>query len=430
MPGIIVVGAQWGDEGKGKIIDLLSEKAHTVVRAQGGNNAGHTIVNQDKEYKFHLIPSGILYDHVHCYIGGGTVIDPEVLLKEMDDLKHAGIDFEARLKISSSAHVIFSYHKLIDELAEKAKGPLAIGTTKRGIGPAYSDKVNRIGICMAELVDEKILKNKLKEVLNIKNFELQALYQQKPLDFESLYNHYLLLGKKIKPFVEPFQNKLHEALKQNHIVLFEGAQGTFLDVGFGTYPYVTSSQTIASGIAAGAGIGPSKINHTIGVVKAYTTRVGNGPFPTEMNESEIVDFEHEKAREIGTTTGRKRRLGWFDVPMIKQAVSLNGLDSIALTKLDVLDHLKEIKVCIGYELGGEIIDYYPPLENELITIKPVYKIFKGWQTSTKEVKNIKDLPKEAYEYVKALEKFVSTKISILSIGPSRQETLILDDYFR
>lgn len=430
MPGVIVVGAQWGDEGKGKVIDLLSEKAHSVVRAQGGNNAGHTILVEGKEYKFHLIPSGILYGHVKCYIGGGTVIDPEVLIQEMDGLKEAKVSFEKRLKISSSAHVIFPYHKLFDELSEIAKGSLAIGTTKRGIGPAYSDKVNRIGICMAELVDEKKLYHKLKSVLEIKNHELIALFKHVSLDFEAIFAQYLDYGRRLKPFVESFESKLNEALNKNQWVLFEGAQGTFLDVGFGTYPYVTSSNTIASGIACGAGVGPSKIDHTIGVVKAYTTRVGNGPFPTEMSVEESDRFEHTKAREIGTTTGRKRRLGWFDVPMIKQAVCLNGLDSIALTKLDVLDHLDEIKVCTGYEIGGKLIDYFPAIDSDLVLVKPVYRLFKGWNRSTNGIKNLNDLPKAALEYIHSLQELIGVKMSILSIGPSRHETLILDDYFR
>jgi adenylosuccinate synthase len=430
MPGVIIVGAQWGDEGKGKIIDLLSQKAQKVVRAQGGNNAGHTIVVSDKEFKFHLIPSGILYEHTNCYIGGGTVIDPEVLVDEILGLKKAGISCDTRLKISPSAHVIFPYHKLFDELSEKAKGTLAIGTTKRGIGPAYSDKVNRIGIRMAEFIDETLLKEKLHEVLKIKNQELKALYHQNTLVYDEIFSKYNELASQLKPFVEPFETELNQSLNDGQLVLFEGAQGTFLDVGFGTYPFVTSSQTIASAIAAGAGVGPSKIDHTIGVLKAYTTRVGNGPFPTEFQEDDLLLFEHNKAREIGTTTGRKRRIGWFDVPMARQAVCLNGLDSIALTKLDVLDCLKEIKVCIGYELNGKKITYFPAIDRDFAFIKPIYETFQGWNHSTRHAKSLSDLPNQALSYIKAIEKLIGVNISILSVGPAREDTLILDTYFK
>lgn len=413
MPGIIVVGAQWGDEGKGKIIDLLSSFATHVVRAQGGNNAGHTIVNDDGEYRFHLIPSGILYPHTRCYIGGGTVIDPEVLLNEMKMLQDHGIPLGGRLGLSGSAHLIFPYHKLFDGLVEEKKGDAAIGTTRRGIGPCYSDKINRIGIRLAELVCKDTLEKRLSEVLKIKNEELKALHGRDPLDFHEIYRTYREFGSKLAPFIEPVEDIIYEALKKNQNVLFEGAQGTFLDVTFGSYPFVTSSQTIASGIIAGAGIGPTQIDHTIGVVKAYTTRVGSGPFASEMSDDEILQFEHVKAREIGTTTGRKRRLGWFDAEMIRKAIKLNGIDSVALTKLDVLDHLPTLKICVGYDSLG----------------KAVYEVIRGWQKPTRDVKSIEELPENALSYITRIEELCGIKIAILSVGPERKSTLVLRKFF-
>ncbi|MGE5196367.1 MAG: adenylosuccinate synthase, partial [Anaerolineae bacterium] len=324
MHSVIVVGLQWGDEGKGKVIDLLSAKARHVVRSQGGNNAGHTIVVDEQEYRFHLVPSGILYAHTDCYIGGGTAIDPEVLLQEIEQLESKGIEVQGRLSISPYAHLVLPYHRELDRLSELQKGSLAIGTTKRGIGPCYVDRADRLGIRMGELIDKDILKKRLDETLKIKNKQYPEFFEKDAVDSKALYSSCFEWGQKLKKFIFPIETKLSQALKRNEDVLFEGAHGTFLDVTFGTYPYVTSSSTLSSGICAGAGIGPSRIQHTLGVVKAYTTRVGNGPLPTALKpEEEALFLTHEAAREIGTTTGRKRRLGWFDAVLVRYAVNLN-----------------------------------------------------------------------------------------------------------
>lgn len=428
MPGVIVVGTQFGDEGKGKIVDLLASKAKYVVRAQGGNNAGHTIVVEGKEYKFHLVPSGVLYHGVACHIGAGTVIDPEVLQNELEMLDSAGIYYKDRLTISPYAHILLNYHKIFDTIQESKKGSLAIGTTKRGIGPCYSDKINRIGIRMADFICETYLYNYLNKILSIKNEELHKLYNHPLVEFESLFKQCKELGAKLKPMVQN-ERSIYEGIKNGSNILFEGAQGTFLDITFGTYPYVTSSQTIASGIIAGAGVGPLSIANVLGVAKAYTTRVGSGPFPTEMSQKEQLLFEHQMAREIGTTTGRKRRLGWLDIPLLKRAIELNGVSSIALMKIDILDHLDEIKVAIHYEIEGKILTDFPERVEEFAKIKPVYKTFQGWKCSTKSVKKKEDLPTQAQHYIYYIENQLQTPISILSFGPSRCQTLILNEIF-
>ncbi len=430
MPSAIVVGIQWGDEGKGKMIDLLSLKATTIVRAQGGNNAGHTIMIGKEEYRFHLVPSGILYPHTKCYIGGGTVIDPEVLLKEIEGLEAKGVEVQGRLFLSPYAHVIFPYHKEFDRLYEEQKGKAAIGTTGRGIGPCYADKASRIGIRICELARKDILKEKLKLIVSIKNQELVAVFNQPPMDFEKLYKQYVALGEKLLPFLSSVELRVADALKKGESVLFEGAHGTFLDNTFGTYPYVTSSSTLAAGVCAGAGSGPTRISHVLGVVKAYTTRVGNGPMPTALTQEEEKTFlDHHAAREIGTTTGRKRRMGWFDAVLTRQGVKLNGVDSLAITKLDILDNLPLIKICRGYKLGNTFIEELPPLAEEMEKMEPVYEVLPGWQTSTKECKNYANLPENAKKYLKRIEELCESPISIISVGPEREKTIILRDFF-
>jgi adenylosuccinate synthase len=430
MSGVIVVGIQWGDEGKGKMIDLLAEHAGHVVRAQGGNNAGHTIKIGDEEFRFHLVPSGVLYPHVHCYIGGGTVIDPDVLIKEMQGLEARGIKLQGRLSISPYAHVILPYHRELDRLYEQQKGSGSIGTTGRGIGPCYADKALRIGIRMGELLNREILEKRLALAVNIKNQELEKIFHVCRVDYESLLHEYLSFGQKLAPFIISFENELDAFLKKGADVLFEGAHGSLLDTTFGTYPFVTSSPTLAGGICAGAGVGPTRIGHTLGVVKAYTTRVGNGPLPSKLSlEEERLFPDSSSAREIGTTTGRKRRMGWFDAMIVRFTAHLNGVDSIALTKLDILDQLKEIKICTGYRLHGKMLDAPPVIPEEMEAVEPVYEIVPGWQSSTCDIERREDLPKNALKYLERVEKLCDTPISILSLGPERHRTLFFRKFF-
>jgi adenylosuccinate synthase len=430
MKRVVVVGMQWGDEGKGKVVDLLSEEAHHIARAQGGNNAGHTIVKDGKEYKFHLIPSGILYPHTKCYIGGGTVIDPASLLQELGELKKNHIHFKKRLFLSEHAHIVFSYHRLIDQLIEKKKGKKAIGTTGRGIGPCYVDKAARNGIRMAELVKKDILRSRLETVLPLKNEELQKIYGHRGVDFEELVDEYSALGEKLKPFVAPVETRLSEAFEKGDCILFEGAQGALLDITFGTYPYVTSSCTLSGGVGAGFGFGPSKVDHVIGVTKAYTTRVGNGPFPTELLPDEISLFpDLIMSREVGTTTGRIRRMGWLDIPMLKATKSFNGADSLAMTKLDILDELNEVKICTGYKLHGKTIHTFPVLEKDLSEVKPIYEVHNGWKCSTRDVRFYKDLPNNAKVYLRRIEELLDCSASIISVGPERERTIWMDRLF-
>ena len=429
MPAIIVVGAQWGDEGKGKIVDLLTAKAQHVVRAQGGNNAGHTIVIQDEEFKLHLIPSGILSSHTQCHIGAGTVLDPKVLLDEMSYLVSRGINLERRLGISEAAHVIFPYHKILDVLGENRKGERRIGTTGRGIGPCYADKINRIGIRIGDLVRPSLLHSALKNVLTLKNEELVKIFDTTPLEFTPLYEEYVRYGEELLPFVKPVEWEIDQALQRKENVLFEAAQGTFLDISFGSYPYVTSSNTTAGGVCSGAGIGPTRVNHTLGVVKAYTTRVGNGPLPSAV-ENEQLFGSHEENRELGTTTGRKRRIGWFDVVLVRESIRLNGIDSIALTKLDILDRLDEIKVCIGYQVNQKRYDRFPSVLEDFDRLTPIYETFPGWKTSLKGISNFEKLPKNAQHYLRSIESMCGVPISLISVGPERERTIAIRDLFR
>jgi len=412
MKSISVVGMQWGDEGKGKVIDLLSVKAQHIARPQGGNNAGHTIVVQGTEYRFHLIPSGILYPNTKCYIGGGTVIDPTSLLSEMEALRQHKISFEKRLFISPYAHIVFPYHRQLDKLAEQAKGPSAVGTTGRGIGPCYADKAARNGIRVAELVDPELLKKRLDEVLPIKSKELHETLSE-----AEILREYVALGQKLKPFVAPVEEMLYIARKNHEMILFEGAQGALLDVTFGTYPYVTSSCTLSGGAASGMGVGPTAIDEVLGVAKAYTTRVGNGPFPTELSLDELSRFpDHSASREVGTTTGRKRRIGWLDLVLLKHTACLNGVTKIAVTKLDILDGLDEILVCTKYK--G--LDRFPATGLE--RVKPEYKTLSGWKTSTKQARSWKDLPKAAQQYMHCIEQALGIPVALISVGPERESS--------
>lgn len=423
MPTIAVIGLQWGDEGKGKIIDLLASKAKAVVRAQGGHNAGHSVVTDKGEFHFHLIPSGILYPHVVCYIGGGTVIDPRALLAEIKQLEESGIPCKDRLFISNYAHLIFPYHQLLDQLMEKEKGIFSIGTTGRGIGPCYVDAVGRIGIRIGELIDSEIFKKRLATVLPTKNRELERLYGNPPIEFELLYKEYLSYADQLKGFVVPVEEEIQKVISTDNLVLFEGAQGALLDVTFGTYPFVTSSCTRSGGLSLGAGVGPKGIDHTLGILKAYSTRVGNGPFPTELSVEERALFLSPKeAREVGTTTGRIRRLGWLDIVLVKYALRMNSVDAIALTKLDILDSLDRIKICTGYKFRGEVVKVPPTISEYFEEVEPIYEILEGWKKITTQFNSVEELPKNARIFLARLEELIDVPVEIISYGPEREKT--------
>tara|TARA_B100000700_G_C15007751_1_gene839430 strand:+ start:120 stop:1433 length:1314 start_codon:yes stop_codon:yes gene_type:complete len=425
VANVVVIGAQWGDEGKGKITDLLSRSADVVVRYQGGVNAGHTIVVDDKVLKLHLIPSGILYPKTICLIGSGTVVDPKVMIKEIDMLLENEIDISG-LKLSSSAHVTMPYHRLLDQAIESTRGNKKIGTTGRGIGPTYADKSQRNGIRVIDLLDEQKLRERLKVPLEEKNGQLTKLYGVEPLDEEKIVNDYLKYGERLKPHIVDCTRTIHLAAKDKKNILFEGAQGTLLDLDHGTYPYVTSSNPISGGACIGAGVGPTLIDRVIGVAKAYTTRVGEGPFPTELQGS-INDQLCDRGGEFGTTTGRRRRCGWFDGVIGKYAVQVNGLDCLAITKLDVLDELDEIQVCISYNLNGEEINYFPTSAEDFAKCKPIFKTLKGWQCSTANCRKLDDLPEEAMEYLRFLAELMEVPIAIVSLGANRDQTIVIED---
>lgn len=427
MPGLVLLGAQWGDEGKGKVTDYLAEKASMVVRYQGGNNAGHTVVVGDEEFKLRLIPSGILYPKTTCVIGNGVVIDPRVLLKELAYLKEKGIDVSG-LRISERAHVIMPYHVLIDTLEEAAKGDLKIGTTKNGIGPCYMDKAARVGIRVIDLLDKEEFRTRLENVLVNKNNLLVKLYGAEPLDFESLYAEYCGYADQLREYVTDTSLLIDTALKNGENVVFEGAQGTLLDLDHGTYPYVTSSNPVASSACVGAGIGPTNITDVLGIVKAYTTRVGEGPFPTELTD-EIGEHLQKVGYEFGTVTGRSRRCGWIDMVMLKYAIRLSGINAIALMKLDVLDDMETIKICTHYELDGQRVDAFPTSLKVLGKCQPVYEEMPGWKCSTQNAKTFEELPKEARDYITRIEALTNVKVKIVAVGPKRSETIIREELF-
>jgi adenylosuccinate synthase len=423
MANTILVGAQWGDEGKGKIIDFLTEKADLVVRSQGGNNAGHTVIVGGKKYVLHLIPSGILRTGKMCVIGNGVVIDPIAVAKEIDGLRNEKIKVTPKnLMISDGAHLVLPYHRALDEQREVKKGKNKIGTTKRGIGPAYGDKAARVGLRMADLVQPELFAQKLAVRIKENNAVLKA-FGAKPLSYAQVLADYQAAAAQLAPFVGNTVVYLHHALKAGREILFEGAQGTFLDIDHGTYPYVTSSNTTAGGACTGSGVPPHRMDTVLGVMKAYTTRVGEGPFPTENHE--FSDFLHGLGREFGATTGRARRCGWFDAAATRYAGMINGIDQIAVTNVDGLDTLAKIKVCVAYRLGRKTLEVPPSDHRQLAECVPVYEEFDGWQTPTHEAKSWADLPKKAQTYLRKLAEFSGGKLTIVSVGPNRDQTIVL-----
>jgi len=421
---IVLVGAQWGDEGKGKIIDILSAKVDYIVRYQGGNNAGHTVVVKNKEYIFHLMPSGALHRNKICCIGNGVVVDPVVLLNEINELKSAGIDIGNRLKISTLAHVIMPYHRILDQLRE-TKRKHKIGTTGRGIGPCYADKIIRCGIRMVDLLNPRILREKLEDNLKEKNEIFKKVYKHPGFDFNAIYKEYLNYGKIFSPNICNTALLLNDAIKQKKDILFEGAQGTFLDIDFGTYPFVTSSSTTSGGACIGSGVSPAKIDKVLGIAKAYTTRVGEGPFPTEFS-TVFGELIRAKGHEFGATTGRPRRCGWFDAIMVKEAVMLNGITELAIMKMDVLDGLKTIKICVAYKYKGKTFKEFPQDFEVLNNAKPVYIELPGWGTTIKKPRSYKDLAPNARAYLDRLKDMLNVKLAIVSVGSSRDDTIFLD----
>lgn len=421
MPVEVIVGAQWGDEGKGKVIDLLSENADIVARYQGGANAGHTVIVGDREVVLHLIPSGIFHPHVTCVIGNGVVLDPIALLEEVDQLKTLGVEVRGRLLISHNAHLIMPYHKLLDSIREL--GENRIGTTGKGIGPAYIDKFMRIGIKIVDLLDRDVLREKLKHNIEEKNELLSKVYGSERLDVDTIINEYQEYDKKIDEYVTDTTLYLNQAVRQGKKILAEGAQGALLDVDHGTYPFVTSSNPTSGGACTGLGIPPTAITGVTGVTKAYSTRVGHGPFPTEET-GEVGDRLRSIGHEYGATTGRPRRCGWFDAVLLRYSIMVNGIERIAITKLDVLDDFDEIHVCIGYELNGKPLKSFPSDVNTLSKVKSIYESFKGWKTKLSEVRNYADLPEPARRYVEVIESFSGAKVSLISVGARREQTVV------
>ncbi len=416
----IILGAQWGDEGKGKVVDLLSESADIVVRYQGGANAGHTVCFNGKTYILHLLPSGIFHPNVTCVIGNGVVLDPIALLDEIEMVKSAGVDITGRLLISHNAHLIMPYHKLLDKLYEQ--GEDKIGTTGKGIGPAYVDKYARIGIKVVDLLDRDILRRKLRKNIELKNEILEKVYGAQKFDVDKIIDEYVEFDEKISQFITDTAVYLNKAISEKKKILLEGAQGALLDVDHGTYPYVTSSNPTAGGASTGSGIPPTKINGVIGVIKAYTTRVGEGPFPTELKD-ELGDYIRKKGNEYGATTGRPRRCGWLDIVSLRYSIMINGIENLALMKLDVLSELDEIKICVAYEINGKKLKNFPTSPTILEKVTPVYETFKGWRRKISDVKSYSELPSEAREFIEAIEKLTEVKISIISVGADRKQTV-------
>jgi len=421
MPVIAIIGAQWGDEGKGKVVDLVAEKAGMVVRFSGGDNAGHTVINPYGEFRLHLIPSGIFYPNVVSIIGNGVVINPRVVLSEIDELKQRGVD-TARLFISDRAHLIMPYHILLDGLEEEVRGGKAIGTTRKGVGPAYADKTARLGIRCGDLLDKDALLERLRFVLEYKNTILTRVYDASPLSLDEVYSEYCQYGERLAPYIRETTGMVEEALSRDEVVILEGAQGALLDPDFGTYPYTTSSSPLAGGGCIGAGLGPTAINHVLGVFKAYCTRVGGGPMPTELKD-ETGELIRQQAHEFGTTTGRPRRCGWFDAVAARFSTRINGFTGAAITRLDILGVLPHVKICVGYKLDGETIDYFPSSIAALERCQPVYEELPGWQSPISDVRNYDELPAQAKQYLARLEELASCPISLISVGPARGQTI-------
>ena len=426
MPAIVLLGAQWGDEGKGKATDLLGDKVKYVVRYQGGNNAGHTVVIGDQKYALHLLPSGILTPSVIPVIGNGVVIDPAVLLEEIRGLNERGVD-TSNLKISTNAHLITPYHRTIDKVSERFLGKAKIGTTGRGIGPAYADKINRIGIRVQDLFDTSILRQKIEGALRDKNQVLIKVFNRKGLEVDEVLREYLEYAEILRAYVTDTSLLLHQALERGENVLLEGSQGTLLDVDHGTYPFVTSSNPTAGGASTGSGIGPTRISRVIGIVKAYTTRVGSGPFPTEL-----FDEDGEKLRsiggEVGVTTGRARRCGWYDAPIARYAVRINGLTDFFLTKLDVLTGWEKIPVCVAYDIDGVRVEELPASQSDFHHAKPIYEYLPGWSEDISDARKISDLPVNAQNYIKFLEEISGAPMSAVGVGPGRDQTIVVRDF--
>jgi len=428
VANIVIVGTQWGDEGKGKIVDLLAANADSVVRFQGGNNAGHTMVVGGEQFISHLVPSGILQQKT-CYIGNGLVVDPEVLIHEIDYLEDHGIPAgPAQLKISEKAHVIMPYHKRIDHAREAKKGDKKIGTTGRGIGPCYEDKSTRRGIRFVELMDSELFADTVRSVLEEKNFYLENFLSAEGLDADTIIEQYKAYADRLRPYVTNISIEIFEAIKSGKQILFEGAQGTHLDIDHGTYPYVTSSNTVSGNACCGSGVGPKEISGVIGIVKAYTTRVGRGPFPSELFD-EIGDCIQQKGAEFGATTGRKRRCGWLDTVLLKNSVRLNGLTGLAITKLDILGELETLKICTGYDCKGKMLHDFPASLKVLGECQPVYETLPGWQEDISGIRDYDALPANTKSYLKRIEELTETKVQIVSVGPGREETMVLENPF-
>jgi len=423
MANRVVVGSQWGDEGKAKIVDFLTEYADLVIRFQGGANAGHTVIVDGKKFIFHLIPAGIMSPGKTCVIGNGVVFEPAQFITELEEMRNQGIYYEGRIFISKRASVVMPYHKFMDQLRETRRGAGKIGTTGRGIGPAYADKAARTGIRIGDLLSPVDLKDKIEASLDEKNELLVKVYNEKPFDAAALTEEFLRFGETLRPYAIDSSTFINKAIKDGKRLLFEGAQGTVLDIDHGTYPFVTSSNTIAAAACTGSGIGPTKIDEVIGVSKAYTTRVGNGPFPTEF-DPELGERIRKIGGEFGATTGRPRRCGWFDAVILRKAAMLNGLDSMAITKLDVLDTLEQIKICTAYKIDGKVTDEFPDSIAELERVEPIYEIVDGWKEDTTQIKDLDRLPAKARDYLKRLSNLVGCSISIVSVGPDRHQTML------
>ncbi|MBS1718932.1 MAG: adenylosuccinate synthase [Armatimonadetes bacterium] len=422
MPTLVIVGAQWGDEAKGKLVDALGSEAHMVVRYSGGNNAGHTVIAGGKEFKFHLVPAGILHPNVHSILGGGMVICPKGLLEELARTREQQSDL-GKLTISSAAHVVFPYHRLLDSLEEEARGANKIGTTSRGIGPAYTDKVARTGIRMGEFVDPEVFPQRLAEVLEVKN-KMLAMFGREPLNYDELLAEYTAYADAIRPMVADIEHVVQDAVYSGEKVLFEGAQGTFLDLDSGTYPYVTSSHPTAGGATLGTGIGPRAIDGALGVCKAYTTRVGSGPFPTELLD-DVGEWIRQHGKEYGTTTGRGRRCGWLDLVVLRHSARLNSLSGLVVTRLDILSGFEEVKVCTGYKLGDQVLHHVPQSAKDFAAVEPIYQTLPGWQGDLRGCRRLEDLPIEARNYLDLMAEMTGTPVAIVSVGPDREETIIV-----
>jgi adenylosuccinate synthase len=426
MANVVIVGAQWGDEGKGKIVDLLTQYADLVVRFQGGNNAGHTIVLKGEKFVVHLIPSGILYADKKCIIGNGVVLDPAVLIQEIDEIKKRGyFRDDSQLMISEETHLILPYHRRVDVAREKT---FKIGTTGRGIGPAYEDKVARCGIRVVDLIDEKVFREKLEANLIQKNIYLTQVLKEKGFEFSEIFDEYVQYKSRLEKYVKNTSLILHEEIEEGKHILFEGAQGAMLDLDHGTYPYVTASNTLAGNACAGSGIGPTMINRVIGIAKAYTTRVGEGPFPTELQD-EIGEKIRQKGGEYGATTGRPRRCGWFDAVVANHSIRLNGIREMVITKLDVLNDFDTIKICVGYRVDGKIYYHVPSNIETLTRAEPIYEELEGWKTEVRGARSFKDLPTKAKRYIRRIEKLIGTKIMMISVGSERDETIEVKNPF-